>query len=140
MRKFGKRLGALALGAALAAGALLGAGKAEAAELLMFEDPGCIYCEKWRREIGPIYPRTREGQIAPIRFLPKSGPRPPGLNVGPIIYSPTFVLVERGQEIGRIVGYPGPQFFWGMLARNLERLPPSSFQLQSMGYPPPVYR
>ncbi len=141
MRGIGRRLGAWALGATLALGALAGglsgAGKAEAAELIMFEDPGCVYCENWRREIGPIYPRTREGRIAPIRFMSKSGPRPPGLNVGPIIYSPTFVLVEQGQEVGRIVGYPGAQFFWGMLARNLERLPPSAFQVPPMGYPPP---
>lgn len=129
MREMGRRLGALVLGAGLALGALAGAaGEAEAAELIMFEDPGCIYCEQWRREIGPIYPRTREGQIAPIVFMQKSAPRPPGLNVGPIIYSPTFVLVEQGQEVGRIVGYPGPQFFWGMLGRAIERLPPSAYQ------------
>lgn len=122
MRGIGKALGALALGAVMTLSAL----RAEAAELIMFEDPGCIYCEQWRREIGPIYPRSREGQIAPIYFMSKSGPRPPGLNVGPIIYSPTFVLVEQGQEVGRIVGYPGPQFFWEMLGRNLARLPPSA--------------
>ncbi len=80
MRNFIKRIakdvGGLALGAALGAAALfgMGASEAKAAELLMFEEPGCVYCAQWRREIGPIYPRSREGQIAPIRFLQKQYP------------------------------------------------------------------
>ena len=32
-----------------------------------------------------------------------------------IIYTPTFVLVHEKIERGRIVGYPGEDFFWGML-------------------------
>jgi hypothetical protein len=42
----------------------------------------------------------------------------------PIRYTPTFVLVDNGQEVGRIEGYPGDAFFWGLLERLLERLPP----------------
>jgi hypothetical protein len=42
----------------------------------------------------------------------------------PLRYSPTFVLAQDGQEIGRIEGYPGEAFFWGLLERLLEQLPP----------------
>ena len=31
-------------------------------------------------------------------------------------FTPVFVLVEEGREIGRIRGYPGDTFFWGLLA------------------------
>ena len=33
-----------------------------------------------------------------------------------------FVLVDAGREIGRIRGYPGETFFWGLLASLIERL------------------
>ena len=33
-----------------------------------------------------------------------------------------FVLVDNGREFGRIRGYPGDTFFWGLLANLIERL------------------
>ena len=33
----------------------------------------------------------------------------------PARFSPTFVLTDGGREIGRIEGYPGEDFFWGLL-------------------------
>ncbi len=40
-------------------------------------------------------------------------------------YIPTFVLIDEGKEVGRIEGYPGEDFFWGMLGKLLEKLPKS---------------
>jgi len=40
-----------------------GSASAEAA-LIMAEEPGCIWCKRWNSEIGPIYPKTSEGQAA----------------------------------------------------------------------------
>jgi hypothetical protein len=37
-------------------------------------------------------------------------------------FTPVFVLVGKGREFGRIRGYPGDVFFWGLLANMLERL------------------
>ncbi|MEM6988824.1 MAG: hypothetical protein AAF499_20155 [Pseudomonadota bacterium] len=36
--------------------------------------------------------------------------------------SPVFVLWHAGREIGRIVGYPGEEFFWPMLNELLAEL------------------
>ena len=36
-------------------------------------------------------------------------------------FTPTFVLVRDGQEIDRIEGYPGQDFFWSLLAMMLQR-------------------
>jgi hypothetical protein len=47
-------LGLLALLASLNAG---NAG-ASAAELLMFDDPACVWCRRWTAEIGPGYPTS----------------------------------------------------------------------------------
>ena len=41
----------------------------------------------------------------------------------PVRYSPTFVLVDQGREIGRIEGYPGENFFWGLLENLVLKLP-----------------
>jgi len=94
-----------------------------AAQLIMFEEAGCIWCAAWQREIGGIYPRTEEGQQAPLRRIDKADERPADLRaIQAIHFTPTFVLVEDGEEIGRIVGYPGEHFFWPMLQDLLDRL------------------
>ncbi|MCB0059030.1 MAG: thioredoxin [Rhodobiaceae bacterium] len=96
---------------------------AGAAELVMFEKDGCGWCEEWHRTIAPIYPKTAEGRIAPLRRVDMNSPRPDdlaGISVGP--YTPTFVLVDNGKEVGRITGYPGEDFFWGLLAQIVGKL------------------
>ncbi len=91
--------------------------------LLMFETKGCYWCEKWREEVGVIYDKTPEGKIAILQVEPltKAAQKQYDLQSG-IFYSPTFVLVDDKKEIGRIEGYPGPDFFWGMLEKLIEKL------------------
>jgi hypothetical protein len=96
---------------------------AGAAELVMFEHAGCPWCRKFDREIAPVYPKTPEGQRAPLRRVNFAQPLPPDiafLKVERI--TPVFVLVDGGREIGRIRGYPGEDHFWGLLAALLARL------------------
>lgn len=94
-------------------------------ELVMFEQENCEWCEAWSREIGPIYPLTTEGRRAPIRRVDIHDPIPDDLaDVEGSRFTPTFVLVHDGQEVGRIRGYPGEDFFWGLLDRMMQKLPP----------------
>ena len=37
-----------------------------------------------------------------------------------VTFTPTFILVENGQEIARLEGYPGEDFFWGLLGMMLK--------------------
>ena len=100
---------------------------ANAAELVMFEEAGCSWCAVWDEEIAPIYPKTPEGKIAPLRRVDLHGSRPEDLRkLKGIRYTPTFVLVVGGQEIGRIQGYPGEDFFWGLLGKLIAQLAPAS--------------
>jgi hypothetical protein len=86
-------------------------------ELLMFEQPGCVYCAAWDQEIAPQYPLTTEGKAAPLRRLQLRAPLPPDLALDrPPVFTPTFVLMADGVETGRIEGYPGADFFWPLLA------------------------
>ena len=94
-----------------------------AAELVMFEEPGCAWCAAWNAEVGVVYDKTAEGREAPLRRVDMTGPRPDDLRaVEAVVYSPTFVLVQQGAEVGRITGYPGENFFWPMLQKLLTRL------------------
>ncbi len=98
---------------------------AMAAELVMFEQAGCAWCLRWNREIGPAYPNTPEAKIAPLRRVDIHEPLPADLaGIRVERFTPTFVLVDNGKEIGRMRGYTGDQFFWFLLGEMLEKLDP----------------
>ena len=99
-------------------------GSVRAAELVMFEKPGCPWCQRWHAEIGPAYSLTAEGQAAPLRRSHIRDQALAGVLLErPITVTPTFVLAEEGREVGRIVGYPGEDFFYGLLANLLKSKP-----------------
>jgi hypothetical protein len=100
--------------------------RVHAAELVMFEQAGCTWCEIFDREIAPIYPKTTEGQRAPLRRVNIDHTLPPDLAFVEVErLAPLFVLVENGREIGRIRGYPGEDNFWGLLGVLIKKLDPS---------------
>ena len=92
-------------------------------ELVMIEEHGCMWCARWNAEIAPIYPKTDEGARAPLRRLDINAPRPADLtfNTAPH-FTPTFILVNNGVEASRIEGYPGEDFFWGLLGMMIAKV------------------
>ncbi len=95
-------------------------GRAET-RLVMFEEDGCVWCAKWRAEVGVIYEKTDEGKQAPLLRLNIKDPIPTNLHFARrAIFTPTFVLMIDGVEQSRIEGYPGEDFFWGLLGRMLK--------------------
>ncbi|MEW5962577.1 MAG: thioredoxin family protein [Pseudomonadota bacterium] len=120
--------GALAVLAALlvACGSILvPARRGEAAaesgvRLIMIEEPGCAFCRRWRNEVEPGYVRSDEGQIAPLVHVLRDDPA--AAQFPRIVYTPTFVLVRDGREIGRIVGYAGAELFWWQITPLIESL------------------
>ena len=96
---------------------------ASAAELVLFESDTCEWCERFHKEVGPTYPNTTESKCAPLRRVDIHDPRPDDLaHIKGIVFTPTFVLIEDGQEVSRLVGYPGEDFFWSLLDRDLKKL------------------
>lgn len=92
-------------------------------ELIMVEEMGCIWCERWNKEVGPGYPNSAEGKAAPLRRIDINAPVPEGLEFErKPRFTPTFILVENGHELGRIEGYPGADFFWPLLGALLAKV------------------
>ncbi len=88
--------------------------------LIMVEEDGCVWCARWNNEISEIYPKTGEGQAAPLQRVDIRAPRPEDMTFARGLYfTPTFVLLVDGTEVSRIEGYPGEDFFWGLLRQML---------------------
>ena len=122
-----RRFAGIAVALGLAIAAMISVKAAAAAELVMFETVGCVWCEAWNREVGAVYHKTEEGRLAPLRRVELYGPRPDELKkVEGIVYTPTFVLMDQGREIGRIDGYPGNDHFWGLLSVLVKKLRPGA--------------
>ena len=114
------RLNAIALALAVMLSPLWASAARAEPNLVLVEQPGCVYCQRWDAEIGPAYSKTAEGKFAPIiRADLREGP-PDGITYARrVLFTPTFVLVENGEEKARIEGYPGEDFFWPLLTRLL---------------------
>jgi hypothetical protein len=83
------------------------------AVLVMVHDPACPYCARWEAEVGHSYRLSREGKFAPL--VQRLRGHPETSNLKKIVYSPTFVMLAYGREVGRIVGYQGSDLFWMQL-------------------------
>ncbi|MEP2718154.1 hypothetical protein [Pseudophaeobacter sp.] len=104
-------------------------------ELILVEQAGCEWCLRWSEEIGPIYPKTREGAFAPLRRVDLRA-LPDDLQITRRVnFTPTFLIVQNGEELARLEGYPGEDFFWPLLAQLMQQhlgfTPDSSGQPES---------
>lgn len=103
-----------------AAVAVVASQAAAQVELVMVEQHGCHWCAQWDAAVAPIYPKTPEGKFAPLRRVDLRAPVPEGLELASrAVFTPTFILVEDGQELARMEGYPGEELFWWGLSSLL---------------------
>jgi thioredoxin-related protein len=93
-----------------------------AAELVMVDSRACFYCTKFHREMAPTYAASAVGQRAPLRKVSVYKRWPSDLaGVRRAPYTPVFILVDEGKEIGRFAGYKSPVVFWSRLNRLMAR-------------------
>lgn len=96
-----------------------------AAELLLLEQPGCPWCARFDSEIAPVWPKTAEGRRAPLRRVDITKAWPEDLaDIQKERFTPTFILLDGGREIGRLRGYAGDAFFWFLVGELIAKLPP----------------
>ena len=107
----------------LACAAVVTAGRATpsragAIQVVMCRRAGCPWCHAWDREIGGIWPKSDVGARHPMLMVDlDADPIPQIALARPVRFTPTFVVARDGAEIGRIEGYPGQDFFWGLIQR-----------------------
>lgn len=121
---FGQTLAKTIAAAAFSTG-VLWCGMAQAAELVMFEQAGCVYCQRWERDVGALYERTDEAKALPLRRIDIQNQKMSGIALAsPVRFTPTFVVADNGREIGRITGYSNDNAFWGLLDALAAKLQP----------------
>lgn len=105
---------------------------ARAAELVYFNSPACGVCERWDEEVGAIYDKTDESQHLALRPHSIHDDKPADLSfIKGVAFTPTFVVINEGREVGRIVGYISDYFFWEQVAglikkANIEKKSPAT--------------
>lgn len=98
------------------------------AELLYFYDKSCGACQKFDREVGIVYDKTREGKVAPITKVEYHVWRKQELKPFAdalqqrVIGTPTFVMLHNGKEIDRLTGYSNDELFWLAMQHMLYRV------------------
>lgn len=116
--------GILPLLAGLMAVAGVAVSQVVAAELVMLEKPGCPWCARFNAEIAPAWPNTSEGKRAPLRRVDITQAWPDDLaGIQKEVFTPTFVLIDDGKEIGRLRGYVGDEFFWYLIGELIAKIP-----------------
>ena len=92
-----------------------------AGELVLFETAGCAWCEAWQKEVGSIYHLTEEARVLKLRRVEISAKIPRDLRrIRGVQFTPTFVVVHDGRELGRIEGFSSQDQFWGLLQEIID--------------------
>lgn len=97
---------------------------ASAAQLVYVEWKDCGYCKSFNRQMAWAYASSAIGKKVPLRRVDILRRWPADLKqVKPPSYTPVFILVENGREVGRFDGYTSPQVFTRKLKELLQRRP-----------------
>lgn len=88
----------------------------ESLELVFITSEYCPFCKAWERDVGFIYDNTPYADKAPLRrvdFRDVASVLPP--NSVDVSGTPTFLILENNNELGRIEGYQSSElFFWAL--------------------------
>jgi hypothetical protein len=95
----------------------------QAATLIVIDQADCLASVRFRREIVPQYSGKNIDSVASMKRVTVHRRWPKELSgIKPPRYTPYFILVEDGAEVGRFGGYSRPAAFWRKLDRLLAKL------------------
>ena len=97
-----------------------------AAELLMFSNSKCSFCQAFLKEVAPTYANTEYSKLLPLKVIQINEPMAAWIKkafedkqLQSIIATPTFVIWD-GKEIARVEGYAGKESFYEAIAVFVE--------------------
>ena len=76
----------------------------------------CVFCKAWERDVGRLYGDTEYAKRAPLFKIDIKLFSKHFTDVAPKVSgTPTFILMNGNNEVGRIVGYQNrDMFFWAL--------------------------
>jgi len=88
--------------------------------LIMVTSDHCPFCRAWERDVGAIYDRSPYAPNMPLTRVEMGAPLPDDiLLTGPVLGTPTFLIVSDGREIDRQRGYDDAEMFWWWLSDHV---------------------
>jgi thioredoxin-related protein len=85
-------------------------------EIVVVEEPNCLYCSLFRRDLFPAYAGSPRAREVPMRFLDTRELATSRLSLkSPISVVPTILVLADGEEIGRIPGYATREIFFSSI-------------------------
>ncbi len=108
------------MGAVLALGWIGPIGTAKAAELIAVEHERCAMCLRFDATTARRYDRTPQGRQAQLRRINIARGMPD--DIDGIRAVPTFILRDKGREIGRFEGYGDQATFYRRVDALLARV------------------
>lgn len=114
------RLSRMALSLLLAAVLLIPLQAVAETRLIMVTSDHCPFCRAWERDVGAIYDRSPYAPNMPLTRVEMGAPLPDDIVLtGPVMGTPTFLIVNDGREIDRQRGYDDAEMFWWWLSDHV---------------------
>ena len=85
-------------------------------EIVVVEEPNCLYCALFRRDLYPAYAASPRSREVPIRFISVAELSASRLSLTQSVdVVPTILVLADGTEIGRIPGYVTTEAFFSAI-------------------------
>ena len=85
-------------------------------EIVVVEEPNCLYCALFRRDLFPAYAASPRARAVPMRFIDVAELGASRINLSQAVdVVPTILVLSDGAEIGRIPGYATKEVFFSSI-------------------------
>ena len=85
--------------------------------LVMMTSDHCPFCQAWEQDIGVLYDKSPYAPSLPLTRVDIGSAMPEGVTLqSPVLGTPTFLIIQNGQEIDRRRGYDDAEMFWWWLS------------------------
>ena len=88
--------------------------------LVMVTSDHCPFCQAWERDVGVLYDKSPYAPSLPLTRVDIGSAMPEGVALqSPVLGTPTFLIIQNGQEIDRQRGYDDEEMFWWWLSEHV---------------------
>jgi hypothetical protein len=79
----------------------------------------CPFCQAWELHVGAVYNKSSYATTLPLTRVEIGSKMPRGVTLQkPVVGTPTFLIIQNGQEINRQTGYSDGEMFWWWLSEH----------------------